>query len=183
MKALAILGSRNPDGQTARATLAVVNAMEQGGAVVEQVFLPASNIRCCQQCDNDGWGTCLREGECCLDDGFSEIVANLKAADIVVFATPVYYADLSESLRAFLDRLRRTCTHADGSEGITGKRAVGVCVAGGGGGGAPECCANLQRILGICGFDVVDMVPVRRQDLEEKFFSLDATGKALVESN
>ena len=28
-------------------------------------------------------------------------------ADLVIFATPVYFHDLSESMKAFLDRLRR----------------------------------------------------------------------------
>ena len=85
-----------------------------------------------------------------------------------MFTTPVYYSDLSESLRAFLDRLRRTCTHKDGKVGIENKPVIGVCVAGGGGGGAPACCVSLEKVLSTCGFSVVDMVPVRRQNLEAK---------------
>ena len=146
-----------------------------------RIFLPRSNIGCCRQCDDDGWGTCLREGRCSVEDGFADLVSRVREADTVVFATPVYYADLSESMRAFLDRLRRTCMHADGQKSIKGKPAAGVCVAGGGGGGAAECCASLTRILGICGFDVVDMIPVRRQNLEAKLPLLTAAGRMLAD--
>ena len=104
----------------------------------------------------------------------------IRIADHVVFATPVYYSDLSESLRAFLDRLRRTCTHKDGKAGIESKPAIGVCVAGGGGGGAPACCASLDKVLSICGFDVVDMLPVRRQNLDAKLAVLEQTGARLA---
>jgi multimeric flavodoxin WrbA len=98
-----------------------------------------------------------------------------------VFATPVYFSDLSESLRAFLDRLRRTCIHQEaGRRGLAGKPAVGICVAGGGGGGAPACAVSLEKVLATCRFDVVDMVPARRQNLDMKLGVLRATGQWLA---
>ena len=105
-----------------------------------------------------------------------------RGADRVVFATPVYYSDLSESLRAFLDRLRRTCTHIDGKAGIENKPVIGVCVAGGGGGGAPACCVSLEKVLSTCGFSVTDVVPVRRQNLEAKMAMLERTGAELAKA-
>jgi multimeric flavodoxin WrbA len=98
----------------------------------------------------------------------------------VVFATPVYFSDLSESMRAFLDRLRRTCRHAEGQQGLADKAAIGVCVAGGGGGGAPACTVSLEKVLKTCGFDVLDMIPVRRQNLDMKTQVLRYTGEWLV---
>jgi multimeric flavodoxin WrbA len=115
-----------------------------------------------------------------IEDDFAKLVEEIRAADVVVFATPVYYSDLSESLRAFTDRLRRICTQEPGRVGIKGKPAVGVCVAGGGGGGAPECCVSLNKVLTTCGFDVVDVVPVRRQNLEAKLPRLERVGQWLA---
>ena len=112
-----------------------------------------------------------------IEDDFASIVERIRAADAVAFANPVYFGDLSESLRAFLDRLRRTCMHESGKQRIAGKPAVGICVAGGGGGGAPECTVSLGRVLGTCGFDVVDMIPARRQNLELKLEVLRVTGR------
>lgn len=180
MKVLVILGSRNPEGQTARAAAALAMGAQAEGAEVEQVFLPTLRIERCRQCDENGWGTCLSQGECEIADDQAGLVAKLRAADAVVFATPVYFADLSESLKAFLDRLRRTCLHEAGKAEIAGKPAVGVCVAGGRGGGGPACAATLERVLQTCGFDLRDVVPVRRQNLEMKLAVLTHTGKWLA---
>jgi len=54
-------------------------------------------------------------------------------------------------------------------------------VAGGGGGGAPACAVRLEKVLHTCGFDVVDMVPARRQNLEHKVQVLRLTGAWLAE--
>ena len=180
MKVTAILGSRNPEGQTARAAGAFLEALTKRGGEVERLFLPAMKVDRCRQCDEAGWGICRSEGRCVIADDFASLVAKIRSSDAVLFATPVYFSDLSESLRAFLDRLRRTGRHKDGKAGIEGKPAVGICVAGGGGGGAPACALSLEKVLGTCGFDLVDLVPVRRQNLELKLQVLRLTGDALA---
>ncbi len=176
MKVLAVLGSRNPQGQTARA----VDALLAGtGGECERVFLTHLRIERCRQCDERGWGLCRTEGRCEIEDDFESLVSKIQAADAVVFATPVYFGDLSESMRAFTDRLRRVMRHRQDKTGVEGKVAIGVCVAGGGGGGAPACTVSLEKVLRTCGFDIVDMVPVRRQNLEMKQKVLRITGEWL----
>jgi multimeric flavodoxin WrbA len=180
MHILAILGSRNPQGRTAQATHALLQGASGEGSTTEAIFLTERNIERCRQCEDSGWGICRREGRCVIEDDFSGVVEKIKAADAVVFATPVYFSDLSESMRTFLDRLRRTCMHEAGGRGIGGKPAVGVCVAGGGGGGAPSCMVSLEKVIARCGFDVVDMIPVRRQNLEMKGDILEIVGRWLT---
>ncbi len=72
--------------------------------------------------------------------------------------------------------------HESGKQGIAGTKAVGICVAGGGGGGAPSCCVSMERILATCGFDLIDMIPARRQNLDMKIAILETTGKWLSSS-
>jgi len=180
MKAIIISGSRNPQGQTAKAARALLEGLRSQGADGELAFLPEMHLERCRQCDPAGWGICRTEGKCVIEDGFASLVAKLRGADVAVFATPVYFGDLSESARAFLDRLRRTCMHEAGKKDLAGKCAVGICVAGGGGGGAPSCAVSLERVLGTCGFDVVDVVPVRRQNLKMKLQVLRVTGEWLA---
>jgi len=180
MKAFIVSGGRNPKGQTARAAEALLEGLRGAGAAGEIVHLPPLAIERCRQCDDDGWGLCRREGRCVIEDDLAGLVDRLRAADVVAFATPVYFSDLAECLRAMLDRLRRTCMHEAGKRGLAGKPAVGLCVAGGGGGGAPACTVSLERVLATCGFDVVDMVPARRQNLETKLDVLRATGRHLA---
>lgn len=177
MKILIISGSRNPEGQTARAGKALGDGAASEGAEIEHVFLPQKNINCCRQCDGNGWGTCISEAHCQLPDDFGEIIGRLKKADAVAFTTPVYYGDLSESMRSFLDRLRRLTTGESGRNAFRAKPAIGICVAGGGGGGSFNCCRRMEEMLGVPGFDLVDMVPVRRQNLALKESILHLTGK------
>lgn len=180
MQITIILGSRNPKGQTARAAHALLEGAAGAGAQVNEFFLPTLKIERCRQCEDNGWGLCRSEGRCVIEDDFASVVAEIENSDAVVLATPVYFSDLSESMRAFLDRLRRTTRHPAGKARVEAKVAVGICVAGGGGGGAPACTASLDKVLRTCGFDLVDLVPVRRQNLDMKEHVLRYTGEWLA---
>ncbi len=179
MNVLLISGSRNPDGQTASAGNAFAEGVKDAGGETEVIFLPKLSIERCRQCEDNGWGACRSQGRCVIEDDFAAVVEKIRKADALGFATPVYYSDLSESMKSFLDRLRRICTHDSGRTGVAGKPAVGICVAGGGGGGAPKCVVSLEWTLSTCGIDVVDMVPARRQNLDMKIDVLKLVGKWL----
>ena len=180
MNVLVVSGSRTSTGQTGQAVAAFCKGVADGGGSFELILLPTQSIERCRQCDDDGWGQCKREGSCVIDDDFGDIVDRMKAADALLFATPVYFFDLSESMRGFLDRLRRTSLHSDGGQGFEGKPAVGLCVAGGGGGGGPACIAQLEKLVSRCGFDLLDLIPVRRQNLQHKLEVLESTGRWFV---
>ena len=180
MRILMISGSRAPNGQTARATEAILEGVAEAGGEVERIFLPMLSVERCRQCEDSGWGLCRKEGHCVIDDDFSTTVEKIREADAVIFSTPVYFGDLSESMRAFTDRLRRIRRHDVGRAVMEGKLAVGLCVAGGGGGGAPTCCVSLEKTLSTWGFDVVDVIPVRRQNLEAKLPRLRLAGAWLA---
>ena len=64
----------------------------------------------------------------------------------------------------------------DGRVGIRGKRAVGVCVAGGGGGGSYSCAVDLERVLTSIGLDVLAIQPARRQNLDATCAMLELLG-------
>ena len=181
MKIVMLSGSRNPMGRTATMADALLRGASDAGAECERYFLPAMYIKRCRQCDEQGWGECREKGTCVIEDDFPRLVEKIRRADAVVFASPVYFSDLSESLRAFLDRVRRITRHDAAKPGIAGKRAIALAVAGGGGGGAPACVEQMQTVLTTCGFDVLDVVPARRQNLELKEQVLVLTGRWFVE--
>ncbi len=181
MQILMLSGSRNREGRNARVIEALGKGVVKAGGKWESIFLTEHNIERCRQCDKDGWGVCRLEQRCIIEDDFDSIVAKVKAADALVFANPVYFGDLSESMRAFLERLRRIGPKVSpGRPHAGGTPAIGVCLSGGGGGGAPNCCVSLEKIILACGFDVVDMIPVRRQNLEFKLKLFELTGEWLV---
>jgi multimeric flavodoxin WrbA len=181
MQILMLSGSRNREGRTARVIEAIGRGVVKAGGKWESIFLTEHNIERCRQCDKDGWGICRSEQRCVIKDDFDSIVVKVKAADALVFANPVYFGDLCESMRAFLERLRRTGPRIPpGPPHAGGTPSIGICLAGGGGGGAPNCCVSLEKIILSCGCDVVDMIPVRRQNLDFKLKLLELTGEWLV---
>jgi multimeric flavodoxin WrbA len=184
VKTLVIMGSRNPEGKTAEAAKAIVRGVTDAGGETETVFLTALKLQLCQQCEQDGWGKCRSEGVCILKDDFDTVCEKVAASDVVIFANPVYFMDLSESMRAFLDRYRRVTfpkVMAAGPGGAPDKKtAVALCYAGGSGNGTTACAANMERILQICNFDVVDVIPCRRQNLEAKLPMLEYEGRWLA---
>ncbi len=190
MNLLVLSGSRNRQGKTARAINAIIKGTNEAGGNSECIFLTELTLERCRQCNSDGWGDCRREGHCIIDDDFASVVEKIETADVVVFTNPVYFGDLSESMWNFFRRFRRThfirgtTTDQNVSGGIPFREssipAIGLCYAGGSGNGTTSCGANLERILQQCRFDVIDMILVRRQNLEVKLPMLELTGKWLV---
>lgn len=180
MKCAIFLGSRNPDGQTARVAKALADGLEAEGAEAELTFLTECSLERCRQCDESGWGKCRSEGWCVIEDDFASLVEAVRSADACVFATPVYFGSLSESMRAMLDRLRRITRHEAGQAGVADTPAVAVCVAGGGGGGAPQCTQHMERTLNQAGLDTVDVLPARRQNLPMKLEAARVVGRWLA---
>ncbi|HEY94429.1 MAG TPA: flavodoxin family protein [Dehalococcoidia bacterium] len=179
MKILFLSGSRDRNGRTAGSIQTIITGAEKAGAKTESFFLPELNLQHCRQCDANGWGSCRKEGHCVVEDDFQMLVNKIQESDVVVFATPVYFRDLSESMKAFLDKLRRISAFNPDPK-TKGISAVGLCMAGGGGGGAISACMYLESTLQMCRFDVIDMIPIRRQNFEIKLPMLELTGEWLV---
>jgi multimeric flavodoxin WrbA len=186
MQVLILSGSRNRQGKTAEAINAICRGVAKAGGSSEVIFLTELKLERCRQCNPDGWGICRSEHRCIIEDDFAGLVKKVKAAGALVFANPVYFGDLCESMRGFLDRYRRIHFML-GGPGMPGfgvradsVPAIGYCYAGGSGNGTASCCASLERVLQTCGFDVVDMVLARRQNLEAKIPQLELEGAWLA---
>jgi multimeric flavodoxin WrbA len=178
MKILAIQSSPNEDGLTAKTAKAVIKGAEAEGAVVEMINLNDLIIKLCVACDG-GWGQCRREGTCIIDDEFQQLRDKIHAADAVVFATPVYWGDLSESAKLFLDRLRR-CEVKGEFKNLNGRFALGIASAGGTGNGCVKALLHLEDYLRRVGFTIFDLVTVTQASREHKLEMLEKAGRRLV---
>ena len=156
----------------------VLGGYEAAGGEVELIHLNELDIKTCIACDN-GWGIC-RNGDCIHVDGFEAVRSKIEGADAVVFSTPVYWHDLSESAKSFLDRLRR-CETFSGRGTCKGKKAIGIAAAGGSGNGAARALYNLEDYLKRVGFEIFDLVPVTRFSKDHKLHMLEAAGRRLAE--
>ncbi len=178
MKVIAVQSSPNVDGLTSSLAEAVLNGVREEGGETELIHLNRLDIKPCIACDN-GWGKCRKEGVCILEDDFQDLTEKIAKSDVLVFATPVYWHDLSESAKIFLDRLRR-CETGKGFKTFKGKKAVGIASAGGSGRGAVRALYNLEDYLRRLEFDVFDMVPVTRFSKGHKLEMLKEAGRRLL---
>ncbi|MFB0558231.1 MAG: flavodoxin family protein [Candidatus Bathyarchaeia archaeon] len=176
MKCIAIQSSPNLDGLTSTLTKAVLKGFESVGGEAELINLNLMDVGQCIACDR-GWGRC-RDGDCILEDDFEAIRRKIGEADTFVFATPVYWHDLSESAKAFLDRLRRCETYSNRGT-CKGKKAIGIASAGGSGHGAVRALYNLEDYLRRVGFEVFDLVSVTRFSKDHKLPMLEEAGRRL----
>lgn len=146
MKILAIQASPNEDGLTSRLSQAALAGAQAEQAETELVHLNTLTIRPCQACDN-GWGQCIKLHKCIHQDDFEQLRAKIIVADGLIFSTPVYFHDLSESAKVFLDRLRRCEWPLREQSKLRGKPVVGIAAAGGSGNGAVNGARNLEAYM------------------------------------
>ena len=177
MKVLGIQSSPNRDGLTANSVKQLLKGAESKGHQVELVHLNDHVIKKCKACEG-GWGQCRSEGTCVLEDDFQAIREKIDSADALVFATPVYWHDLSESAKTFLDRLRRVEAHHS-FQRYTGKLCVGVASAGGSGNGAARALYLLEEYLKRIGFKTFDLVTLTQFSKAHKLPMLEEAGKRL----
>ncbi len=180
MKILFIQSSPNEDGLTAKTAKAVMEGASAAGASVELVNLNEVIVKPCMACDG-GWGKCRREGTCVIDDEFQSLRERIHAADTLVFATPVYWGDLSESAKLFLDRLRR-CEVKGEFKALNGKFALGIASAGGTGNGCVKALLHLEDYLRRVGFNIFDLVTVTQVSKGHKIEMLGKAGARLAKA-
>lgn len=73
-------------------------AQELGNAV-EIISLAGKDIRFCQGCF-----ACQKTKRCVIRDDADQIEQKMEHADVLVFATPIYYYEMSGQMKTMLDR-------------------------------------------------------------------------------
>ena len=96
---LVVMGGGRPKGDTAQLVDAFVKGTEEAGHLVEKVSLLKTEVKGCLGCN-----ACRYGKPCVQKDGFNELVPKIKGADLVVFASPLYFWTISSKLKAFIER-------------------------------------------------------------------------------
>ena len=121
MKVIAINGSARKDGNTDILIEKVFEQLNSKGIETEMVQMAGQNFEPCKAC----WG-CGGNANCVFqNDIFQETFEKLKAADGVILGSPVYSANISSNMQAFLER---AAVIADMNPGLF-KHKVGASVA------------------------------------------------------
>ena len=98
-KVLIISSSPRKGGNSETLTAAFAKGAQEAGNQVETVYLREKQVGFCKGCL-----ACLKLGHCVIQDDAVEIAAKMHDADVLVFATPVYYYCVSGQLKTMLDR-------------------------------------------------------------------------------
>lgn len=78
---------------------AFIEGAREAGHEVEKVSLKDKNIGFCKGCL-----ACQKTGSCVIRDDAGSIVEKMLHSDVLVFATPIYYYEMSGQMKTLLDR-------------------------------------------------------------------------------
>ena len=96
---LLLLCGGRPRGNTAQLAAAFCKGAEAAGHKVEQVSLLKTEVGGCLGCN-----ACRYGKPCVQKDGFGELAPKIKAADLVAFASPLYFWNISAKMKACIER-------------------------------------------------------------------------------
>ena len=98
-KILIVQGGGRSKGNTAQLADAFRKGAEDAGHSVETVSLLKKEVKGCIGCNACRYGkTCIQK------DSFNEMVPMIKEADLLVFASPLYFWTISSRIKAFWER-------------------------------------------------------------------------------
>lgn len=98
-KVLIISTSPRKGGNSQALADAFMKGAKDANNLVEKVELYAKKINFCLGCL-----ACQKSGQCVIKDDANAIVEKMRDADVLVFATPIYYYAMSGQMKTMLDR-------------------------------------------------------------------------------
>ena len=103
-KLIAINGSPRRDGNTAQLLQYAMKGAQYAGASAEMIHLYSLNFKGCTSC----FACKLKSsphGICAMQDDLSPVLEKVKAADAIIFGSPIYFMGISSGMAAFIERL------------------------------------------------------------------------------
>ena len=110
MKALCILGSPKPNGNTAKILNEIERPLKEKGIDVVRYCLGECKINYCTGCVS-----CFKDGQCVQNDDVKVIIDDLFESNLVIIASPSYWGDVTGQMKIFIDRCTPYCNvrHTD----------------------------------------------------------------------
>lgn len=78
---------------------AFAKGAKEAGHQVQKICLRDKTIGFCKGCL-----ACLKAGKCVIKDDAVEIAEQMKEAEVIAFATPIYYYEMAGQMKTMLDR-------------------------------------------------------------------------------
>ncbi|KJJ84052.1 Multimeric flavodoxin WrbA [Candidatus Omnitrophus magneticus] len=99
MKILAILAGPRKNQVTDNLTNNVLKGFKEQGIESEKIYLYDSNIKPCTGCMS-----CYETQKCVIKDDMELILNKMRESEIIVFASPVYFSNVTSDAKKFFDR-------------------------------------------------------------------------------
>ena len=77
-----------------------IEGARSAGNEVEKISLAGKNIQFCKGCL-----ACQKLGRCVISDDVNDIMVKVLEADVVCWATPIYYYEMSGQMKTLIDRM------------------------------------------------------------------------------
>ena len=130
MKKIIILnGAGKKNGSTAAMIRAFTEEATSGGNDVREFYLQGMNIKGCLDCQGCARAVPGSESPCVQKDDMTQIYAAFKEADVIVFASPVYWWTFTGTMKTAVDRLY--ALYRKKENGGTTKESVLLMTSGG----------------------------------------------------
>ena len=181
MNVMIFTSSPNDEGLTAACGNAAKTGAEQAGAQVVMVNLNRLQIGQCQACAN-GWGPCRNEHKCQVQDDFQALHASMVDIDAFVMITPVYWGEMSESAKAFSDRVRRSEALKKHKTVFEEKPVIAIAAAGGSGNGLTTCLTSIERLFTHVKAEKFDFIGITQKSRGYKLDTIREAAKEMLSS-
>ena len=99
-KVIVISTSLRPGSNSDMLADSFIEGAVAAGNEVEKISLVGKNIQFCKGCL-----ACQKLGRCVINDDVNDIMAQVLKADAVVWATPIYYYEMSGQMKTLIDRM------------------------------------------------------------------------------
>jgi len=163
VRVLCIAGSPRRSGNSAALLDSCAAGVIEAGGAVDRISLSASPVRPCSGCSQ-----CSPTGECVLNDTMREYYPLIDAADAIVVASPVYFAGVPATLKAFYDRCQPYWArrYVLGQAPRVPRRPGALLLARGGGDPfGPDCAVTTTRsVFAVLETELLELVDVEGPD-------------------
>ena len=100
MKVMAVLGSPKKNGNSGILAQKFLDKAAASGAETHSYFLEGMKYKGCKACGGCKSGS----DKCVIKDDLAEVLDEMLKSDIIVYASPNYFGDVSGQFKLFLDR-------------------------------------------------------------------------------
>ena len=115
MKTIALIGSPRKGGNCDQLVSKLVDNIE---GYTKKFYLNEVDLQFCNACQE------CQKGDCIKDDDARKIVDELLEADVIVFASPIYYGQMSAQAKTIIDRFYMVSQNPNKS--LEGKKVIQI---------------------------------------------------------